>query len=68
MGTVAGFIAERAADTEFHQLMQRTLFKPLGMASAGWGALFQVTPVSAQVALARHRDTETLLAPSDEER
>jgi len=36
---IAGAIAERATDTPYEALMQKMLFEPLGMASAGFGAM-----------------------------
>jgi CubicO group peptidase (beta-lactamase class C family) len=36
---IAGAIAERAADMEFHELMRKRLFEPLGMTSAGFGSM-----------------------------
>jgi CubicO group peptidase (beta-lactamase class C family) len=36
---VAGAMAERAADASWEDLMRERVFKPLGMASAGFGAL-----------------------------
>jgi CubicO group peptidase (beta-lactamase class C family) len=36
---VAGYIAERHADQVFEELMRERLFTPMGMASAGFGAM-----------------------------
>ncbi len=36
---IAGAIAERVTDTEWEQLMRQMLFHPLGMKSAGFGAM-----------------------------
>jgi CubicO group peptidase (beta-lactamase class C family) len=36
---VAAAMAERAADVSWEELMQKRLFKPLGMASVGFGAM-----------------------------